>query len=351
MKTSFPRGISRISGAPRDGRMLVGLLAAQIWLGGACSTVEAADSSPERRATSHARSGAPINAIAFSPDGRELAGGAQDKSVCIWDVHSLKPRQVLPTEAEVHSVAFSSDGKMFASGGMDRVARLWNIRGGHFALGHALDCRGPVETLAFSPDSKTVVCGTLGSGNIHLYDTATGKLKRTFWEASNGINAVAFSPDGKTLASGGANLKLWDARVENNAEQKLELSVAELQTSQKKWLRTELGDYAATWVVWSPKTDLVVSADGTGGVTAARKKVFVWDTKAGRLQKEMRAEGPGELTSLAFSPDGKLVAAGIDTGDLWVWKVVSGERAWSLKAHAKAIRSIAFSPSEPVLAS
>lgn len=79
--------------------------------------------------------------------------------------------------------------------------------------------RGPVLSLAFSPDGRTLAGGS-GDGTIRLWDPATGKELRTLSGhrnryAEDRIVALAFSPDGRQLASSSANcmLILWDVQA------------------------------------------------------------------------------------------------------------------------------------------
>jgi WD40 repeat protein len=69
-----------------------------------------------------------------------------------------------------------------------------------------------VSSVAFSPDGKQVVTGSLDS-TVRLWDVATGALQQTLEGHNNFVNSVAFSPDGKQVVSSSYNHKtwLWDA--------------------------------------------------------------------------------------------------------------------------------------------
>src|SRR5207253_858612 len=113
--------------------------------------------------------GAPVGALAFSPDGGRLAAGYFNRLVAIWDPTTGQLIRTLsgPTGL-VLGLAFSRDGRRLATGGEDKLVRLWELSNDQ----EVLDLRGHTDfcqCLAFSPDGRRLASASMDK-TIHLWD-------------------------------------------------------------------------------------------------------------------------------------------------------------------------------------
>jgi WD40 repeat protein len=154
-----------------------------------------------------------ITALAFSPDGKVLAGAGFEKEVRLWDVPRGKELRTLAHPHNVSCLAFSPDGKALAAGCWDDTITVWDVAAGK----PRAVCRGHDERplcVAFLPGGREVVSGGWGK-TVQVWDARTGKLLRTLKGHGESVTLVAPAPDGKGVASAGDDntVRLWDVRV------------------------------------------------------------------------------------------------------------------------------------------
>ncbi len=272
---------------------------------------------------------------AFSPDGREFAA-AEFGTVTLWDTAGSRPLRSLDIGPVVISLAFSPDGKTLAVGadhsayGSGDNTTLWDLASGSQQHSFKTDLPFSMETvsafgLAFSPDGTKLATGSARGNTVKLWDVAGGSELRSL-SVSN-LESLAFSPDGATLLSasgtGDDTVKLWDAASGN--------------------LRGALkSDSAFGKVIFSPdgRTLAYPSDDYT---------VRLRDAASGEVRT--LSGHTGYAGSLAFSPDGRTLASGSSDQTVKLWDVITGREILTMSGHTSSVSCVAFSPDGKTLAS
>lgn len=282
----------------------------------------------------------PVTSIAFSPDGKLLASGSEDNMVRLWDMETSQLRKILWKHVgNVTDVAFSPDGKQLASSSFDKTVRLWDLATGKQTTvleGH----ESYVRCIAFSLDGKLVASGGTDK-TVRLWDTATGKERTVLNGHTGEVESVAFSPDGAWLASGSADktIRIWEVATGKE--------IGVLQGNLSFVLDA----------AFSPNGASIVSVGGDHSLRA-----FDLEIASGKAISKDRFSPighPGWVLDATFSPDGGIIASAnlsttayyVAPGEIHLYSSESGYPYVLLRRHTKRVTSIAFSPDGKLLAS
>jgi WD40 repeat protein len=258
-----------------------------------------------------------VKSIAYNPAGDRLLVGLEDGRIQPLDgrtLQSIRPAFQAHVNA-VESIAFFPDGSRIVTGGADNTVGVWDAQD-YAAIGDRLvGHHGPVSAVAVIDDGTRIVSGS-SDGSIRVWDVLTGLPT----PAKQGeITSVAFSSDGATIASGGADgtVKLWDART-----------AALLRQLGAPGNPTQQGINA-----------LAFSRDGRIVTGAMDGSVLLWDTNRPqpttlrRDRADLDALGNPRVQSVAFSPDGSLIAAGGMDAVVRLWNARTLEPIGARVAH------------------
>lgn len=291
----------------RDGRVL----ASASWDG----TIKLWDTKSGRELRTLAGHAWGVYKAVFNPDGKQLASASRDGTVKIWGVASgANTRTLLAESMAVKSVAWSPDGRLLASSGNDGVVKLWDAASGkelralkHAWRGGSADLVSPV---IFSPDGKTLAARNF-DGTVTLWNVSNGMESHILTLVNPGaaISSIAFNHDGRLLAAAdeGMKVRFWDA----SSGQLVRTLVSPPVTGMTVQI-----------VSLAFSSDGRLLATGEARIDDAHREyngvVKLWNLEAGRVVNEAVAHVM-EPDSLAFSPDGRLLATSGADGGVKLW--------------------------------
>jgi WD40 repeat protein len=313
--------------------------------------------------------------VAFSPDDRLVAGSNDQREVLLLDPRGRSRCESLVGHADnIVSVTFAPDGGSVASTALDGTVRLWDPAGRRVRLPDD----GPlsaVHSVAFSPDGQTLITGggerpsyaqvyfgARASGNykdlldggmagaVRLWDVASGK-ERASLDAPllARLRCLALSPDGRTLAAGcaGGAVVLWDVAARRQrsllfARPQDRLYWEGCEVTHKAWPLAPEFKTSIRALAWSPDGKVLATASESGPVQ-------FWDAASGQ-ERLLVCDEHADVTCLAFSPDGAVLALS-QGNQVELRDAVTGQRRRALAGHIGAVRCLAFAPDGATLAS
>jgi WD40 repeat protein len=318
----------------------------------------------------------PVNALAFSTDGKRLVSAGDERlkkelvhSILVWDARSGDfLRRMIGHTSEVRSVAIH--GKRVASaGGLDRTVRLWDLD-----TGKSLHVYGPLPQLvpmvALRPDGKRLAASCWDDTvRIWELDPTTAKFPS---DPVQWLRGDFDRIEGLALAAGAARLttvtrdgivRLWDTERRQDAiVYDLPAMAAGMGVSLDRPLVVVAGT-DGNMHLWNWHTGekqvianqgaevaaVALAGDGTVIAAGSDGKLRRCSLASGRLVGVF--DGPTALTAMAMHPSGEMLVTGTRAGIVQFWDLSAGRVAYEAAGHLGAVSDLAFSPDGRRLAS
>lgn len=327
-----------------------------------------------------------VYCLAASLDGDYVATGGRDSHVHLWDASTEHAQSEIPRPSQwwwcVWSLAFSADGRTLIAGDGNGVVRLWDVAKGEFAgylpSSKNVDDPTPVHEgktfVGVLPEEQGGLVVTVGDRNIKLWDLAERRLIREVRDAHRFGSCMTVSPNGQRLFVGDDEGKVREWQIPDLSERG---TLIQLQGCNV-WGLACSQDYLAFGGtdngvhIWSLRekrrvqiledhTDnvstLAFSGDGmllASGSHDGTVRLWRVDTEHGRFVPAPHSPFRGhtvDVIDVVFSPDGRtLMSTGFDEV-VRIWDLETGSMKAVLEGHRSWVFSLAVSPSGMVLAS
>jgi WD40 repeat protein len=283
--------------------------------------------------------------VAYSPDGARLATATIDNRVDLWDPATGAALNRPPAEHidAVYAVAFSPDGAYLASGSKDKSVIVWDARGPELDVAYVN--RSPTNTVtdvAFSADGGCLAYASLDR-TVHLHTTEpsqamTGAI--VLQGHGEGVRRLAFRPLTATGSAEGGTVICGE-----------ELATVAYDGTARRW---NIGPTAEELTIAGhalPVEDVVHTPDGAKiAAVSDDGAVKLWDGATGDLVREF-AGHPTRANAVDVSPDGRrLASAGFD-GVVRIWDIASGAEVAAFIDHTSRVQDVSFSRDGRFLAS
>jgi WD40 repeat protein len=282
--------------------------------------------------------------VRYSPDGKTLACGCSCNSVCLFDPASGK--EIRPLDAHrggVWRVAYSPDGTTLATASEDYTVRLWDAVTGkplRTLAGHT----NHVRALAFSPDGTRLATGAY-DGTALLWDVSTGARKQTL-KTSDGVRAVRLWSGGKTLQDVKGNDDFLGLPV-FSPDGKL---VADGIKGDFRVRDAATGQVMRSFTGLCERSTVAFSPDGRTLAAATNEGVVLWEMLTGEERARFPPKASGWGSSLTFAPNGRTLAfqdrgVSMSAGpQLLVWDLATRQELGPFRGHRGDVNALAFSP-------
>ena len=350
-RTQLPTGIDAIA-VSRNGALIAAALGDH--------AIKLLDARAQPKGSLEAHEGK-VTVLSFSPDGQTLVSAGDDRQLLAWNVESGEHLR-LDSDARVRDVQFSPDGAVMATAAGDGSVRLWAVDG--WQRGLRLDGHdGAVTSVDFSPDGASLVSSG-EDGTLRLWSpvnaaAARPQMKLVRGEGHQPANRVAFVSAGEIVsASNDGTVRFFS--LDGQQLSRINTSHGALVglAAPAKGAIAALGQDAAVLLVDpvsrtevarlegdDASSAVAVSADGAELVSANRDgRLRLWNVSTGA--RDVRLQGAADFpggTALAVSQTGGRVAVGDAAGHISLWDLAKARVADGMDLLQGPVTGLAFS--------
>jgi WD40 repeat protein len=252
-------------------------------------------------------------------------------------------RQLSGHNGWVTTVAWSPDSKFLISGSLDTTARVWNAATGE-EVETLTGFHGSVEHVAWSTDGKYVTTVSAEpTNNVRVWDPVTWTPVQ-MWTISEDVGDLAWSPDNTRFA--------------------LDLSNGDFGDAFRSWIQVyKAGNWTSNTILtstfgisdltWSPDGRKLAFYEAREGINSNLVEMEFLTGANADAEAEPRTlvELPDVVTALDWSPDGRYLASARFPQDVEIWDAITGENVATFSEHTATIENLAWSPTGELLAS
>ncbi|MFO0818045.1 MAG: protein kinase [Pirellulales bacterium] len=284
--------------------------------------------------------------VAFSPDGKSLATAGNGRVIGIWNLASGERLATMTLRFPAYQLAFSPDGRYLAGGDDDSIY-LFSLPDGQVAQ-KLTDISSYANTVCFSPDSQYVAAGGVDK-IVWVWNVETGALVADWKGNDSFVDGVAFSPDGLLLASSGEDgyVRIWPTVPVHTELLKLNSSPivlrgypgesrVDIMTSDGSITRLDLLRHATTVLrlgslTEDPLRKMVLSTSADSFAMTDRQSVLVHHkmTPGAGWKKEW---SDGSPQALGLDLDNEILVVGRGGGQIDAFRFRDGSPLWSQSA-------------------
>ncbi|MCA9262726.1 MAG: protein kinase [Planctomycetales bacterium] len=280
-----------------------------------------------------------VASLSWSPDGRHLVSSDSSGAIKVWDLARQGPSPLMvPVDSRIKSIAWADRTTLVATTMDDQSQLFYDATNGSLARRKATTIAGAFQ---LSPDQRLAAVPASDQTEITIIDVGSGQTRSYLpLRLRPRFETCRFSHDAATLAVEVTDqdqvfLEFWDV----DAEQRI-----------SSWKRQR----SVNHITWDPSgTRVAVSGGGDAGDDGSQywmPHVHIIDGPTGRRTQKHQLAVDGDISSLAWSDDGRSLAAATTAGRIEVIDVALGRHEFSVRISDTPLSSVAWSPAGDLLA-